>query len=217
MSLYPSRGLTLTGFEIKSSRADWRNEKKNPEKAEEIARFCDFWIVVAGHEEVIPVEEVPNAWGLLVPGKEGKTLVLKKAPEKLEAQQITRNFLAGLLRKAAERVVPKDEVQAKINAEVERRIASNYNTAGDELIRYKLAHEKLIENVRSFEARSGLTVRVEDWSMRGDLRPHIAFSMSGGIGRFQKELHDLAKTADRIASTIRKEVESESLDPDFSI
>jgi len=51
MSLWPSRGLELYGFEIKSERRDWLRERENPEKAEEICRFCDRWWVVAGVAE----------------------------------------------------------------------------------------------------------------------------------------------------------------------
>lgn len=40
MSLYPSRGLHLHGFEVKVSRADWFRELNDPKKAEEIAAYC---------------------------------------------------------------------------------------------------------------------------------------------------------------------------------
>lgn len=65
MSLYPSRGLELIGFEVKSHKADWRRELADPDKAETIARFCDRWFVVAGGPGVVPVEEVPKGWGLI--------------------------------------------------------------------------------------------------------------------------------------------------------
>jgi len=58
MSLYPSRGLDLHGFEIKVSRTDWLGELKNPEKAEAIAQFCDYWWIVAP-KEIINLDEVP--------------------------------------------------------------------------------------------------------------------------------------------------------------
>ena len=38
MSLWPSRGLYMTGFEVKVSRADWKKELEQPEKAEELAQ-----------------------------------------------------------------------------------------------------------------------------------------------------------------------------------
>src|SRR5688572_18266988 len=47
MSLWPSRGIYLHGFEIKVGRGDWLSELRQPEKAEEIARFCKYWSLVA--------------------------------------------------------------------------------------------------------------------------------------------------------------------------
>src|SRR6266850_716864 len=47
MGLWPSRGLTLMGIEIKVSRYDWRKERDEPQKAEELAKFCDYFCVAA--------------------------------------------------------------------------------------------------------------------------------------------------------------------------
>ena len=46
MSLYPSRGLEIHGFEVKISKSDWKREAADPEKAETIAAYCDRWWVV---------------------------------------------------------------------------------------------------------------------------------------------------------------------------
>ena len=62
MSLWPSRGLHLFGIEYKSSLADWRRELKNPDKAESISRYCDYWYILAP-AGIIDVAEVPPAWG----------------------------------------------------------------------------------------------------------------------------------------------------------
>jgi hypothetical protein len=40
MSLYPSRGLRLHGFEIKVSRSDWLHELKQPDKSVAVQRFA---------------------------------------------------------------------------------------------------------------------------------------------------------------------------------
>ena len=47
LSLWPSRGLMLDGFEIKGYRTDWLRELKNPAKAEELAVYCNRWWIVA--------------------------------------------------------------------------------------------------------------------------------------------------------------------------
>lgn len=46
LNLWPSRGLTVRGFEIKVSKADLRNEIAQPDKAEAIATYCDEWWIV---------------------------------------------------------------------------------------------------------------------------------------------------------------------------
>jgi len=114
MNLFPSRGLELHGFEIKVSRSDWLNELKNPEKAEEIAKFCERWWIVCT-ENVVVREELPPTWGLLV-FKDGKLRQIIAAP-KLKAQPLTKSFIAALLRRANE----LDATQ--LNVEVEKRVA----------------------------------------------------------------------------------------------
>lgn len=47
MSLWPSRGLTLTGIEVKVAKMDWKRELAQPEKAEAVASYCDFWMIAA--------------------------------------------------------------------------------------------------------------------------------------------------------------------------
>lgn len=40
LSCWPSRGINLSGIEVKVSRSDWRRELDIPEKAEAIAKWC---------------------------------------------------------------------------------------------------------------------------------------------------------------------------------
>lgn len=112
MELWPSRGLMLHGIEIKVQRADWRKEKKTPEKAEEVARYCDlFWI--AAPVSIVPVAELPSAWGLIEVQENGDVRV-RKAPMKTDSEPLGRAFLAALLRAAA-RGLDEDEIQAKVD------------------------------------------------------------------------------------------------------
>jgi hypothetical protein len=44
VNLWPSRGLSVNGIELKSFRSDWLSELRKPEKAEKIFQYCDyFW------------------------------------------------------------------------------------------------------------------------------------------------------------------------------
>ncbi|NFV80017.1 hypothetical protein [Magnetospirillum aberrantis] len=126
MSLWPSRGLTVDGFEIKVSRSDWLREKAKPEKAETIARFCDYWWLVVP-KGLVKVEELPATWGLKEVSEAGEVRTAK-SPEKLNAQPLDRLFVASMLRNAGK--VDDEEVQTRVNAllgdrverEVERRL-----------------------------------------------------------------------------------------------
>jgi len=114
MELWPSRGLALHGIEIKVSRNDFRREARDPEKAEEIARFCDlFWI--AAPPEIVPIDELPMAWGLME--YRGGRLVVVKQAKATPAEPVDRNFLAALFRAAADRMMPEDERDALLERE----------------------------------------------------------------------------------------------------
>lgn len=101
MGLWPSRGLGLTGIEVKVSRTDWLRELKDPAKAETIARFCDHWFVAVGNEDIVRDGELPENWGLLVPANTKARIAVKKAAGVLSPQPVTRDFLAAILRQAS--------------------------------------------------------------------------------------------------------------------
>lgn len=108
MGLWPSRGLVLFGIEIKVTTADFRNELRNPAKAEQLARFCDYFYVAAP-AGVVPIGELPKFWGLLEIER-GK--VKERMPAtRLSPQAVTKDFLAAVFR-AASRPKPDDEIEA---------------------------------------------------------------------------------------------------------
>lgn len=109
MSLYPSRGIELYGFEIKVSRSDWHHELANPEKAEHFFGICDYWWVVAP-KEIVLLEEVPATWGFMaLVGKRFK--VVKPAP-KLQPKQMDRLQLAAIMRNLQENCSPEAQLNA---------------------------------------------------------------------------------------------------------
>lgn len=74
-------------------------ELQHPEKAEEIAAFCDYWWVVAA-PDIVKKDEVPETWGLLV--LTGKKLTQVKEAKKMDPKEIGRPFVAALFRRAYE-------------------------------------------------------------------------------------------------------------------
>lgn len=101
MELWPSRGLSLTGIEIKISRHDWRRELKDPTKAEQIARFLDYFYVAAP-PNVVPVDELPSAWGLYEIDADGGCKIRRHA-QRTEAEPVSRLFMAAIMRAATQR------------------------------------------------------------------------------------------------------------------
>ena len=91
MSVWPSRGLRLHGFEVKVSRSDWKRELENPAKAESVCTFCDHWWIAAP-DGVVERSELPPTWGLLEADKK-KLKTTVQAPE-LIATPISRRRMA---------------------------------------------------------------------------------------------------------------------------
>lgn len=118
MSLWPSRGLALTGYEIKCSRSDWLTELRNPAKAEAFTPYLDHFYLVVADKKIVHDGELPETWGLMAPHGKGLTTVVK-AP-KLEAVDIDRGMLAAMLRQAGIAEVDKPEVDAAERAGFER-------------------------------------------------------------------------------------------------
>jgi hypothetical protein len=126
MSLWPSMGLEITGFEIKVSRADWLKEISDEKKAVAVQQFCDRWCLVVPHKNhekmvrgIADEGELPVTWGMLTVDEAGIVREIVAAP-KLDAKPITRAFLASLMRNACTSNPDYLEVQSRI---IEARLA----------------------------------------------------------------------------------------------
>lgn len=105
MSLYPSAGLEMIGFEIKVSRADWINELKDLSKSDAVSKYCDRWYLVVGDISIIKDGELPENWGLLIL-HDGQIVEAVPAPKRA-AEDVDRAFLASLLRNATMATTPQ--------------------------------------------------------------------------------------------------------------
>lgn len=95
-NLWPSRGLTLFGFEVKVSRHDWKRELKDETKAGVFMQFCQHWFLVAPDDVAMP-EEIPATWGWIVPW--GDSLKAKKEAPVLKPKPYDRPFVHALVRR----------------------------------------------------------------------------------------------------------------------
>lgn len=209
MSLFPSRGLELHGFEIKSDRGDWVRELKDPDKGEEISQFCDRWWVVIGDESIVQPGELPATWGLIVPN--GKKLRVKAEAPKLEAKPISRLFLASLLRNASQRISGEEEVAEKVY-----RACEELRQQMDERHKAALKHAKdkldeLQRTVWQFENRAG--VSITGWRAEQNAAA-IRFVANGGIEAQRDSMERFRQQALHIAAEIERALKSAAESPE---
>lgn len=178
ISLWPSRGLEINGFEIKVSRYDWRKEIKNPAKSEDVQRYCDRWWIVCP-ENVIQPGELPPTWGHLE-ARANQLRCIVDAP-KLESKALDRNMFCAIIRRVHEATVPRDEVDEKVAAAVkdtlvmERRLADDRRTQVDKV-------------VAEFKKQSGIDLcGTWIWNL-GNITEAIALLQDNGVSGALKTL-----------------------------
>ena len=163
MALWPSRGLEIVGFEVKVSRADWLRELRDAEKAEEFFAVCDRWYVAAP-DDVVRADEVPPGWGWLAPLPsalsaaasaiaKGAVKVMVEATRR-EGKDPDRLLLAAILRRVQESTVPRDSIQAELEAARKRGQKDAEATAAYSAEK----HENLKAKVAEFEKVSGVKI-----------------------------------------------------------
>lgn len=215
MSLWPSRGLTLHGHEIKCSRSDWLNEIKDPHKAEAFAVYCDYFWLVIGDRKIIQAGEVPETWGVMLAHKT-RIDVLQEPTKNPEPRPIERGFLAALLRQAGVVAsLPPAEITEAERAGYDRGYAAAESARSYELMRLKNRNEDLEQMQKDFLTIVGMdmptmTSAVRSWShvRREEFYQAIAAAMDGKrdldhirsrVERLVRDAHVLGEQAERIA------------------
>lgn len=99
IGLWQSRGCgRIDVCELKVDKGDWRRELDNPGKAEAWWPYCNAFWIVAPSTDIVPPDELPKKWGLMVPNPRPNTRRFKVIvkPEEREAQ-LTTDLLRTLL------------------------------------------------------------------------------------------------------------------------
>ena len=205
MSLWPSRGLDVTGFEFKASRSDWTKELKDPAKAEAVLQYCDFWSLVVADRDIVKPGELPATWGLVA--LKGKSLVTITEPTRLAAKPWPKEFLAAVLRSAADPVAAVDDAAIR-NARCAVEQEANKRS---EAVRERL-DKKIVElttQIREFETTAGVSIS-NRWSGINAKEFAVAVkSLSdGGHVAHLATLERLRRDAAKLAETVSLEVEA---------
>ncbi|MFD7161311.1 hypothetical protein ACFV9C_42465 [Kribbella sp. NPDC059898] len=119
-------GRMLIGHELKVSRADWRHELDQAGKADPWHDECHAWYVVAPSTAVVPVEELPDGWGLLIPNPRSKTRMdtvvkARTHPDRRPSWNAMRSVFARIdTLRAATLQADREEVRQKVTEELQQ-------------------------------------------------------------------------------------------------
>jgi hypothetical protein len=208
MSLWPSRGLNLHGFEVKVSRSDWRRELKAPDKAEAVARYCDRWWLVAGGPGVVLDGELPDGWGLLV--VKGARLICEREAPELTPEPIDCTFLAGLLRAATAGTA----ADAETRAAYERGHEHGMREAESRLRLVEREVEGLREIVETFGRVTGTYMRTWNGAEKAEQIAAALRALMTGENRadqLEQRMRTLAAQAKQIAEAAGAQVSEAQL------
>jgi len=133
MNMWPSRGLSIEGFEIKVSKQDLKRELLDPAKAEAIAQYCDCWWLVVPQGMSVEPEDIPVAWGLMKVGTDLKITIIRHATRHQRQPVLPRHFVAALLR--AGQAIQVRNHDAAVREAVERELSWKLAAATERLER----------------------------------------------------------------------------------
>ncbi len=214
VSLFPSRGLEIYGFEVKVSRSDLKSEIDDPKKADAIGKFCSCWYLVISDETITKGLEIPKNWGILKP--RGDALHLAKTAVRVEKPaQPTIQLVASLARRVAdEHFVPKKDVDKRIQDAVQTQRARDLKYQQDTET-YTVKHlreenERLLARIKTFEEASG--VKLDHWNNK-DIGEAVKATLAGMrsqsvaksiVGTLTRELANSLRSLEYVQEEIRK-------------
>lgn len=118
IGLWQSRGAGIDVHELKVSRSDWARELDDKAKAEAWWPYCHrFWIVTP--VGLVDPNELPEGWGLMVPGRGRRFTKVVKASTK--QPKVTVQLLVELIRRADNARLAEMDVRIQKVREQERK------------------------------------------------------------------------------------------------
>lgn len=207
-------GRILIGHEVKVSRSDWRAELDDPEKSSDWADACHAWYIVAPSTEIVPPEELPHGWGLMIPPKASshrrfRTVVKAGVKEDHDPPWwAVRSFMARLDTLASQDVHSRisdiySEARSEVAEEVEslRRRLESQRIDDDSASRLSILDR--LESLVGMSISSWLTDLEREVTSCGDLVDAVALlrslrRISEGSARVNVIKDDLGKSLESL-------------------
>ena len=199
MSVWPSRGLEVWGFEVKSSRSDWLRELQDPAKASEIGAYCDRWAVVVGREDIVQPGELPPTWGLMVPRGEDGLVFKVEAPLNARAEPFSRAFMASLFRSALEYVAPPEEIEERLRTEYDRGRKAGVESQASALSAAKFECEMAMRGAARFRELTG--VKMDSWEIERVAKA-VKLVLTGGLDNIRASFDNIRSIAESVLQKV---------------
>jgi len=188
LGLWPSRGIHLHGFEIKSYRGDWLRELKRPDKAEAIAQYCNFWWIVTDAGVVLEKAEIPELWGWMQYNCKLRSLSQEKKARYRGAISPNIDMIAGILRKAQETATPDAAINEAYNSgfeagKKEGGSLKKYDQEKLDRLRAELAHFKKVSGI---DLENG-------WHKGEEVGRAVKAVLDGQVAYYHQQLLNTAK------------------------
>jgi hypothetical protein len=164
MSLWPSRGFDIIGFEVKVARSDWLAELRQAEKADEIFKYCNQWYLAAAPDVALP-EEIPAPWGFMEM-RGAKEIVTVKAAPALTPAPLAPEFVGSVLRNVMKQWTDKRLREEYHNG---HRAGFEAGKAAVENPKPPWEFERLQKSVADFEQASGIKIEMWNGGKVGDV------------------------------------------------
>jgi hypothetical protein len=161
MQTWPSKELTITGYEVKATRADWLRELNSPDKNRTWQKHCHEWYVVAP-SKIVELAELPAGWGLMVPsGNDGLRIAARAQMKPTES--IPLKLVAAIFRAAAnERQRFERAARDELRKEEEQRLGESLERHRREAREWEQRHMELVEALGNrWESMDKLRARAE--------------------------------------------------------
>jgi hypothetical protein len=198
MGIWPSRGLEVHGMEFKSNRSDWLRELKDPQKAEDMVKYCDYWWLVTTKDDIAHADEIPSNWGHLTL-RGTKLFSIKPAPKR-EAVQLDKGFVAAILRKAYAIANDSRRIQEKVDAAHKRGADSAQSRHDAQMERAQADRQELQAQVNAFEKASG--IKINQWNGADTLGKAVRALLTMDKTKYVEDLQAMASTLTYLASTV---------------
>lgn len=194
MNMWPSRGLELRAFEVKVSRSDLAGELRDPAKAEAFAQYCNTFYLVTP-KGLSKGMDIPHNWGLIEVHDNGKAIVKRQSEFNKNPAEMTKSFVAGLVRAASKSNESEIKAQLRHKEEelrvaAEERIKSGIDRAL-EVRRGKVAHnEELLAKMIEVMGKDALRL-LHDSNFLATVKTVHELGIHSnykGFGRMRKDL-----------------------------